>query len=191
MKQKVLNAISTLTKNTAQEFEAELEDHPLGNQTIYRLYYINYHRMRNQNDNNVGVVDWPFSPFTLPDGMSRQDAFKVLSYLTDYIEQKFNLEPCSHKSVSALDNALNLERLGFKKLNISLDNDSTDVIDLFTVSGRVQLFKKSNHYQKYFEWYIDGVTLEEVKNIYNKCGIEFYDVDDITDSFEKTFVKKK
>lgn len=193
LKKRLLDSFSL--GNRDYEFEAELEDHPLGNQNIYRLHYINYHRIGEsygQRDNNVGVVDWPFKPFVLPNGMSREDSFKVLSYLTDFIERQFDLEPCSNKSVSALDNVLNLERLGFKKLNISLDSASADVIDLFTVSGRLQLFKNSNHYQRYFEWYTEGVTFDEVKNIYNKCGIEFYDLVYVNDSFENPqLIKKK
>lgn len=192
MKMRLLDSSSL--GNRDYEFEAELENHPLGNQNIYRLHYINYHRIGErygQRGNNVGVIDWSFKPFVLPNGMSREDSFKVLSYLTDFIEAQLNLEPCSHNSVSILDNVLNLERLGFKKLNISLDSASVDVIDLFTVSGRLQLFKSSNYYQRYFEWYTEGVTFDEVNNIYNKCGIEFYDLVDINDSFENLQLIKK
>ena len=39
-----------------------------------------------RQDNNVGVVDWPCKPFMLPNGMTREECFKVLSYLTDFIE---------------------------------------------------------------------------------------------------------
>lgn len=85
-----------------------------------------------------------------------------------------NLEPGSHKSVSVLNKVLDLERLGFKRLSGDIKDD--DIIDLFTVSGRLLLFKKSNHYQKYFEWYTEGITLDEVKTIYNNCDVEFYDL---------------
>lgn len=180
--------------NRDYEFEAELEDHQLGSQTIYRLYYMKYYRKDEYNgrhDNNVGIIDWPFKPFMLPEGMSREDSFKVLSYLTDFIEKKFDLEPCSYKSVAVLDDVLNLERLGFKRLDVSIDDDSK-IIDLFTVAGRLQLFKRSNHYQKYFEWYMEDVTLDEVKDIYSKCGIQFYDLEEIkTSSSNPQFVKKK
>ena len=167
----------SLHVNRNYEFEAELEDHQLGNQNIYRLYYIDYHRIGEyygKTDNNVGVTDWPFKPFMLPYGMSREDGFKVLSYLTDFIEKQQNLRPCSLKSVSTLNSILDLERLGFKRINADI-NDS-EVIDLFTVSGRLLLFKNSRHYQKYFEWYTEGITLNEIKAIYSKCGIEFYDL---------------
>lgn len=162
------------------EFDANLEDHPLGNQNVYRLHYVNYHRFGEgygMGPDNVGTGDYPYQPFLLPDGMSREDAFKVLSYLTDFIEKDLEIEPCSVKSVSALNQLLNLNRLGFTRLNIHIDTYETDIIDLFTVTGRILLFKKSKHYEKYFEWYQEGVTLEEVKEIYRKCGRDFYDLE--------------
>lgn len=175
LKIKILD--SSLPVNRDYEFDAELEDHQLGNQRIYRLYYINYHRINEYQgrfDNNVGIINWPFQPFVLPEGMSREDGFKVLSYLTDFIEKEMNLEPRSHKSVSTLNSVLDLERLGFKRINKDIDDN--DIIDLFTVSGRLLLFKKSKHYQKYFEWYTEGITFDEVKTIYNNCGVEFYNL---------------
>ncbi len=175
LKSKISDLSQTTNKN--YEFEAELEDHQIGNQNIYRLHYVNYHRIGEQygkTDNNIGVIDWPFKPFMLPDGMSREDGFKVLSYLTDYIEKKLNLSPCSYKSVSNLNNVLDLERLGFKRVNTDVNDN--DIIDLFTVSGRLLLFKNSKNYQKYFEWYTENITLDEIKSIYDKCGINFYDL---------------
>ena len=155
--------------NRDYEFDAELEDHPLGNQTKYRLYYMKYYR---KQDSTVGAMDWPFIPFMLPEGMNREDAFKVLSYLTDFIERR-----------------LNLERLGFKRINETLDDN--EVIDLFTVAGRVELFKRSKHYSKYFEWYVENVTFDEVKDIYHKCNIEFSDLQEINNSFSHSqYVKK-
>ena len=112
----------------------------------------------------------------LPNGMTREDGFKVLSYLTDFIEKRKEIEPCSLKSVRTLDGVLDLERFGFTRINIQLPAESEDVINLFTVSGRLLLFKKSKLYPKYFEWYTEGVTLEEVKNIYDKYNMEFQDI---------------
>ncbi len=106
--------------------------------------------------------------------MSREDGFKVLSYLTDFIEKEMNLESCSYQSVSTLNSVLNIERLGFKRVDGDIDDN--DIIDLFTVSGRILLFKKSKYYQKYFEWYTEGITLNEVKTIYNKCNVKFYNL---------------
>ena len=51
-----------------------------------------------------------------------------------------------------------------------------NILNLFTVDGRILLFKNSSLYSKYFEWYVEGITLEEIKEIYSKYGMEFYDV---------------
>ena len=159
--------------NRNYEFEAELEDHPLGNQKIYRLHYVEYYRKdeeRGRSGNNIGVVDWPFKPFTLPNKMNRTQAFKVLSFFTDYIENKYNLKPCSFKSVAKLDDFLNLEKLGFERINGQVDD--SEIIELYTVMGRELLFKKSEHYLKYFEWYTENITYDEVNAIYNNCGMQ-------------------
>lgn len=90
-KLKIKISDSSLPVSRDYEFDTELEDHQLGNQSIYRLYYINYHRIgeyQGRTDNNVGEINWPFQPFMFPEGMSRKDGFKVLSYLTDFIEKK-------------------------------------------------------------------------------------------------------
>ena len=160
----------------ALEFYATLEDHPIGSQDIYRLYFVNYHRIGEsygRQDNNVGMINWPCKPFMFPEGMSREEGFKVLSYLTDFIEKREDTEPCSLKSVRTLDGVLDLERFGFKRVK---EDDENKILNLFTVSGRLLLFKRSNLYSKYFEWYVENVTLEDVTNIYAKYNMEFRDI---------------
>lgn len=158
------------------EFDATLEDHPVGNQDIYRLYFVNYHRIGERygrQGNNVGMINWPCNPFMFPEGMSREEGFKVLSYLTDSIGKREDIEPCSLKSIRTLDGVLDLERFGFKKVK---EDDENKILNLFTVSGRLLLFKRSKLYPKYFEWYVENVTLEEVTNIYAKYNMEFRDI---------------
>ena len=156
------------------EFYADLEDHRIGNQNIYRLYYVNYHRIGSTyGQSGIGMIDWAFDPFTLPEGMTREEAFKVLSYLTDFIERKDGIESCSFASVKMLNNVLDLERFGFKKVK---EEDESKILDLFTISGRVALFKKSSMYQRYFEWYSKGVSREEVEAIYAKHNMPFEDI---------------
>ena len=160
----------------ALEFDATLEDHSVGNQDIYRLYFVNYHRIGEsygRQDNNVGMINWPCKPFMFPEGMSREEGFKVLSYLTDFIEKREDIEPCSLKSVRTLDGVLDLERFGFKRVK---EDDENKILNLFTVSGRLLLFKRSKLYPKYFEWYVENVTLEEVTNIYAKYNMGFRDI---------------
>ena len=163
--------------NSDNEFDVELEDHEIGSQNIYRLYYINYHRIgmlgHSDNRSNIGLINWPCKPFMLPDGMSREEGFKVLSYLTDFIEKRDEIEPGSLKSVNTLDSVLNLERFGFKRVE---ETDEDKILNLFTIDGRALLFKRSDLYKKYFEWYTENVTREEVEEIYSKIGMEFKDI---------------
>ena len=108
--------------NKDYEFEAELENHELGNQNMYRLHYIEYYRIGEnyiKRKNNIGVMEAKFDVFTLPKGMNREDAFKVLSYLIDYIEKTLSLTECSYKGLEILNDVLNLDRLGFKKVTDS------------------------------------------------------------------------
>lgn len=177
MKEEILEYFAPINRDF--EFDANLENHPLGEQNVYRLHYVDYHRIGEgygMGPNNTGTIDFPFKPFLLPKGMNREDAFKVLSYLTDYLERELNLDPCSEKSVRVLDQAIDLERLGFTRLNIQVGKSETDIIELFTVKGRILLFKQSEYYKKYFEWYKEGITLDEVKKIYGRLGIDFYDL---------------
>lgn len=52
----------------------------------------------------------------LPNDMTREEGFKVLSYLIDYIEKRDDTESCPLKSVRILDNVLDLERFGFTRV---------------------------------------------------------------------------
>ena len=170
------NLQEEVPRNHDYEFEAELENHPIGNQNIYRLYYINYHRIGENygmGPNNIGLIDWPCKPFMLPEGMTREEGFKVLSYLTDFIEKRDDVEEGSLTSVRTLDSVLSNERFGFKRVE---KTDEDKILNLFTVGGRALLFKKSEYYEKYFEWYTENVTKEEVEEIYNKIGMEFRDI---------------
>ena len=163
--------------NSDNEFDVELEDHEIGNQNIYRLYYINYHRIgmlgHSDNRSNIGLINWPCKPFMLPNGMSREEGFKVLSYLTDFIEKRDDVELGSLTSVRTLDSVLSNERFGFKRVE-EIDEDK--ILNLFTIDGRALLFKRSELYKKYFEWYTENVTKEEVEEIYSKIGMEFKDI---------------
>ena len=138
------------------------------------------------------MIDYPLRHFKLPEGMSREDGFKVLSYLTDNIEKQKDVEPFSLKSTITLDKVLDLERFGFIRIE---ETDEDKILNLFTVTGRLLLFQKSKLYSKYFEWYTEGVTKREVQKIYANLGLEFKDVvwfddDDFSNEKPKIYEKK-
>ena len=158
------------------EFNGVFENHPIGDQDTYRLYYVDYHRINEYEGcsaDNIGMIDFPLKPFKLPEGMSREDGFKVLSYLTDDIEKQPDVGPYSLKAVRTLDKVLDLERFGFTRVE---EKDEDKILNLFTVTGRLLLFQKSKLYPKYFEWYTEGVSRREVQKIYADLGLEFKDV---------------
>lgn len=172
-------------KEKFDELKIKLSDSCLSNsrdfefnndKEMYRLYFVYCYTIGNGYSNNVGITEWPFMPFKLPSKMTMEEAFKILSYLTDFIEKNLKLEANSYESVKKLDDILNLERLGFTKLNIKIGRNSDNVINLFNISGRRIIFKKSRRYQKYFKWYTEGITFNEVRDIYSKYEIDFYDL---------------
>lgn len=161
----------------------KLKNHEISiDKNVYRLHHISYHDDLYGTHHETHSV---FDSFKLPQGMSREDGFKVLSYITDFIEAKENFEECSFKSVNTLEEIINLERFGFERVEVK---NPDEVIDLFTIQGRTKRFKISNYYPKYFNWYKENVTKEEIKIIYKKLGLEFKDLVLIQ---EKQLIKSK
>ncbi len=131
--------------------------------------------------------------YTLPKNMPIEDACKVISYLSEKVEQENNLEPACPKSLKLVSEELHY--YGFTKnydcwsgfisgtcyylprmiqLAKPLQrayNHRNNAIDLFTVSGDFELFKQTMLYDRYFEWFTPGITEDEVKDIYNQIGI--------------------
>lgn len=173
LKNKLISLYLLINKN--YEFDAPLEEHLVGKQNIYRLYYVNYHRIGENycKSSNIGMIDWPCKPFMLPNNMTREEGFKILSYLTDFIEKRDDIDYGSLSSVRMLDDVLDLERFGFTRVE---EQDEDKILNLFTIDGRVGLFRKHKLYPQYFEWYTSNVTLEEVKNIYLKYDMDFHDI---------------
>lgn len=187
LKNMLVQIESNITRD--YEFDASLEDHIVGDQNVYRLCYVDYHRIgeyAGRNDDNVGFLNWSCKPFLLPKGMTREEGFKVLSYLINFIEKKEDIEPGSLKSVRTLDAVLDLERFGFIRI---MEDDEDKILNLFIVTGRLLLFKKSELYPKYFKQYIENVTLEEVTNIYSEYNMNFRNIVWFDNQNDKEFSK--
>ena len=74
-----------------------------------RLYYISLEEFKRTGDiltTRIGQTFGISSPFKIPEGMTLEDACKVISYLSLLIEKKHNLEPASQKSVAMVSNIL-------------------------------------------------------------------------------------
>ena len=139
----------------------------------------------------VGTRLYKTQNFIVPRGMSIDDACLVLSYLTEKFEKEYNYEPASQESVARL--AYNLPKYGFarefdvdenvlyhqtqsargfaKANKNNKKNKNTD-IKLYTVGGDFNLFKKTDMYNEYFNWFTPNVTEAQVNAIYAKAGKE-------------------
>ena len=151
-------------------FKSKLNDHKIPEENnIYRLHHIRYCKDLMGISHETHCF---FEPFKFPKGMTREEGLKVLSYLTDFLEENYNVSECSLKSVNLLEDAINLERFGFERVEIE---NNKNIVDLFTIEGRIKRFKISEYYPKYFNWYKENVSKDEIESIYEKIGIEFKD----------------
>ena len=172
---------NTLTQSTNTTNEA----------SVIRLFYVALEKFKRYGTNNkvIGKTYTISSLFKLPKEMSLEDACKVLSFLSEKVEKENNLEPACSKSVEMVSNVL--ENFGFKKIETKTKGhfhgvaqykpfskiktfteckEVDGVVDLFTVGGDFNIFKNSDLYDRYFNWYTEGVNQKEIENIYKKIG---------------------
>ncbi len=162
-----------------------------------RLYYISLEKFQRSGDiltTRIGQTFGISSPFKIPEGMSMEDACKVVSYLSLMVEKKYNIEPATEKSVAMVSKILT--NYGFERIDgynhghihavLALDNpfkrittkveqccgEIDGVADLFTIDANFKLFQKTDLYDRYFEWFTEGVTMQDVENIYKNIGRE-------------------
>lgn len=121
---------------------------------VYRLYFLNFPTAKSKIKTNI---DLPLSCFKLPENMTRQEAFMLLSYIKDLVEKEYP------KYLNELQKAILVDSLldtfGFKILQ---ENNFDNVINLFIVSGDRKKFAKSIYYSKYIDWYVEKVIYDEV-----------------------------
>ena len=162
---------------------------------IIRLSYIALEKFR--ADTALGVTSIQSSPFILPEGMTNDEACKVVSYLSELVEKEDGIEEASKQSVGLVSKILtdygftkiplqphgyshavyDLRELGasrFSKIDISdFYNDSMKgVTDLFTVAGDFKLFEMTSLYNKYFNWFTENVSKQEIEKIYSRINKE-------------------
>lgn len=157
-----------------------------------RLYYVAFGTFANKT--KIGQTYGISSPFRVPTDMSIEDACKVVSYLSDKVETENDLEPACEKSVAMVSNILT--NYGFEKVEgkekghyhavteycptrkvesgvFPACEEIKGVVDLFSVGGDLKVFKHSDLHSRYFDWYTEKVSLEEVKEIYRKINQEY------------------
>lgn len=156
------------------------------NKNVIRLVYVGISSYNSYGDGKkIGEMVGASSIFVLPGGMSLENSYKVISYLSEKVEKENGLEPCSMKSVSMVSKIL--ENYGFERIdgigrtdfhatltytpfgmiNIPLVGVK-GCVDLYTVNGDFDLFKRSNLYKYYFEWFTENVKESEFNQIIGK-----------------------
>ena len=160
--------------------------------TTIRLYYIALQKFMKYGSDQmmVGQTYGVSSPFRLPNGMTFEDAFKVVSYLSDKVETENELNPASEESVVMVSQML--DKYGFSRVEgeekgpyhaiceyrpfykikpaFPVGEKIEGVVDLFTVGGDFKIFKKTDLYDRYFDWYIEGISQQEIADIYKNIG---------------------
>lgn len=155
-----------------------------------RLCYVAFERF--QDMTKLGKTYEFYKPYKLPEGMSIEDACKVVSYLSTKVEYTKNIEEASRPSVCAvnellMDYGFNLtgSTPGYFVHSVESYNplrsianpgynckELEGVTDLFTVGGEPKLFKKSSLNDRYFDWFTPNVTFKEIQEIYKRINKE-------------------
>ena len=161
-----------------------------------RLVYIALEKFNRGDEVRIGETVIQSSVFELPRSMSYEEANKVVSYLSEKLEKEKKLEPACMKSVGAV--ASILEDYGFKKVsnnasythktlsrfpskdNLSI-NEIYGVKYLWTVGGDFRLFKRTDYMDRYYEWFREGISQDEIIEIYENCRLTFPESKSSTD----------
>ena len=122
----------------------------------------------------------------LPNGMTIEDACKVVSFLSEKVAREYQYTLTSPNGVDMVSKYL--VNLGFDTVScyksgyfhyhndykpfrkIKISNEEKGVTDLFAVAVDFNVFKKSDLYDRYFDWFTSGVTEQEIKDIYERIG---------------------
>ncbi len=135
------------------------------------------------------------SVFKIPRGFNLQEACKVISFITEMVEAE-GIEESSLKSVSFVEKLLGsygFEEIkketisnGYSHITSRADSFSPPsypetivelgVLDLITYSAKDEYFFSTDLGQRYFEWFLEGVSYQEIKEIYasHKIDIQPY-----------------
>lgn len=121
---------------------------------VYRLYFLNFPTVKSKVKTKL---DLPLSCFKLPENMTRQEAFMLLSYIKDLVEKEYPKHLNELQKAILVDSLL--ESFGFIILS---ESDLDNITDLFIISGDRKKFTKSVYYSRYIDWYIEKVIYDEV-----------------------------
>lgn len=157
-----------------------------------RMIYIAYSKYNDysSNEKKLEQTYCVSSPLLIPQGINIEEACKIASYLSEKVERENNLEPACEQSVALTSQIL--QEYGFMKLKgynhghyhvkgkfprrktgtaLLSSEKINGVVDLITIDGDPIIFKQSEIYNRYFDWFTANVSETEIKYIYEKAGI--------------------
>ena len=139
---------------------------------IYRLYYANITKTLFQDKPKYKEAE-VYESIAIPNEMSQEDFFKVISYLFDQVKE-FYEDSDEKELIDQLDKTLDTEKYHFIRLD-PMEVNYQDIIDVVFIKGKDEYFYIAN--RSYGNWYKEGITEEEVMDIYDKLGL---DIDNLT-----------
>lgn len=125
-----------------------------------------------------------------PQGMTLEEGIKVISYVYNNTKKLDKWEFFTKEDLQGIEGLyktiFDLEEYGFSRNDecklqntygvipkreigkVHIDNwNKEGVKTLFIIEGDFNLFKKTEFYEEYFPWLQEGVTQEEIQDIYN------------------------
>ena len=166
-----------------------------------RLCYVAMEKFKRYGteETKVGQTYGFSSPFRLPYEMTIEDACRVVSFLSEKVENENNIEPASEQSVAMVSKVLT--SFGFDRVESrphghihavseydpmrrirseALGCGEIDgVVDLFTIGGDFKVFERSDLYDRYFDWFTEGVTKQDIVDIYKNIRKDYLLPDDV------------
>lgn len=135
---------------------------------VFRLRYLEYEKVGNLKKVSLKEkCNFSFIKFVLPEGMSEEEAFKVISFIHEMVTKKYGLSKFGLASVRATDEMLN--SFHFSRLH---DAKETPCVDLLTLDNNSKcFFKDLDAFEKRYNWFVPDVKKEEVENIYSSLGL--------------------
>ena len=156
---------------------------------IIRLMFVNLELSNSKDGRQFIEKSYNYSnPYQIPEGMTLDEACKVVSFVASHFEDKFNIKVDSFVSPRCVGDYL--EKLQFTKLTepkefysnselsiymdekINFNAHQKGIIDLITFKGDESVFNRTDLKNHYFDWYTKDVTLEELTAVYQRINAQ-------------------
>lgn len=162
-----------------------------------RLISVSYEKFTSHESHSkkIGQTYFVSAPMITPKRMDIKDVCKIVSYISQTNKNELGINPISKESADLTSSILinygfdaykGFQQGYFRAVsdyspfktgkNFLKFNEISNNIDLITFSGNTELFKKSDLYDRYFDWQTPSVTLKDVFEIYGKYGLDLEEI---------------